>query len=298
VVLVAGEAGIGKTRLLAEFARAVHGRGALVLYGRCEEERGVPYQPFVEALEPVADWETLAAGLGSAGGGRPGVPDADPAGDRARLFDAVAEWLEELARVRPLVLVLDDLHWAEPTSLLLLRRLATRPHRSALLLLGSARDTDVGPGHPLTATMAEIRRDRPVMRIALQGLDDAAVAAVVEEVRGTRPDRAAARALRERTAGNPFYARELAHHSADIASLPQSVLEVVGARVARLAEGTQRLLELAAVAALRAVVLETAADAAAAERAAREASEQASSAATPGEIPPTPRGAEGGHVAD
>jgi DNA-binding SARP family transcriptional activator len=247
-VYVAGEAGIGKTRLLGEFARAIHGRGALVLYGRCEEEPGGPYQPFVEALEPVADWETLSAGLGQPGGGRPGAPDADPAGDRARLFDAIAEWLEELARVRPLVLVLDDLHWAEPATLLLLRRLATRPHRSALLLVGSARDTEVGPAHLLTATIAHIRRDRPVVRIALQGLDDAAVAAVVEEVMGTRPDRAVARTLRERTAGNPFFARELAHHAADAASLPQSVLEVVGARVARLAAGTQRLLELAAVA--------------------------------------------------
>ena len=108
--------GIGKTRLLAEFARAVHGRGALVLYGRCEEEPTVPYQPFVEALEPFVDWETLAAGLVSARGGRPGAPDADPAGDRARQFDAVAEWLEELAQIRPLVLVLDDLHWAEPAT--------------------------------------------------------------------------------------------------------------------------------------------------------------------------------------
>ena len=248
VALVAGEAGIGKTRLLAEFAHAVHGRGALVLYGRCEEEPTVPYQPFVEALEPFVDWETLAAGLGSARGGRPGAPDADPAGDRARQFDAVAEWLEELAQIRPLVLVLDDLHWAEPATLLLLRRLATRPQRSALLLVGTARDTEVGAAHAVTATIAEIRRDRPVVRIALQGLDATAVAAVVEEVTGTRPDRAAARALRARTAGNPFFARELAHHSSDVASLPQSVLEVVGARVARLAEVTQRLLELAAVA--------------------------------------------------
>ena len=150
--------------------------------------------------------------------------------------------------IRPLVLVLDDLHWAEPATLLLLRRLATRPQRSALLLVGTARDTEVGAAHAVTATIAEIRRDRPVVRIALQGLDATAVAAVVEEVTGTRPDRAAARALRARTAGNPFFARELAHHAGQTASLPQSVLEVVGARVARLAEVTQRLLELAAVA--------------------------------------------------
>jgi tetratricopeptide (TPR) repeat protein len=167
------------------------------------------------------------------------------------MFDVVAESLDALAQSRPLVLVLDDLHWADRATLLLLRRLATRPQRSSLLLLVSARDTELARRHPLTVAIAEIRRDRPVLRIALHGLDDAGVATVVETLTGERPDRAVAHALRERTAGNPFFVRELAQHAAEpgeAASLPEGVLDVVMARVAGLAESTQRLLELAAVA--------------------------------------------------
>ena len=112
------------------------------------------------------------------------------------------------------MLALDDLHWADRPTLLLLRRFATRPQRVLLLLLASARDVDQRPGHPLTEALAEIRRDRPVVRVALHGLDEAAVATVVEALTGTRPDPAATRALRERTGGNPFFVRELAQHAA------------------------------------------------------------------------------------
>ena len=97
VALVTGEAGIGKTRLLAEFAHAVQRAGALVLYGRCEEEPATPYQPFAEALAPLAVPDVLADGLGELTAGRPGEPASDPEADRARMFDAVAEWLEEVA---------------------------------------------------------------------------------------------------------------------------------------------------------------------------------------------------------
>ena len=251
VALVTGEPGIGKTRLLAEFARTVHDDGGLVLYGRCEEGPTVPYQPFVEALEPLAGSDSPVVGPTSTGGGRPGAPAADPEGDRARMFDAVAESLERIARLRPVVLVLDDLHWADRATLLLLRRLATRPHRASLLLLCSARDTELPRGHPLAAALAEIRRDRAVLRLALQGLDDAAVATLVEGLTGMRPDRAAARGLSERTAGNPFFVRELTQHATEAAEsirVPQGVLDIVAARVGRLRDQTQRLLELAAVA--------------------------------------------------
>lgn len=252
VALVTGEPGMGKTRLLAEFARTVHDHDALVLYGRCEEEPTIPYQPFVEALEPLADSDTPVVGLMQAGGRRPGAPAADPEGDRARMFDAVAESFERIARLQPVVLVLDDLHWADRATLLLLRRLATRPHRSSLLLLGSARDTELPPGHPLTAALAQIRRDRPILRLALQGLDDAAVATLVAELTGVRPDRAAVRGLSERTAGNPFFVRELTQHAVEAAEsvlpVPHGVLDIVAARVGRLRDQTQRLLELAAVA--------------------------------------------------
>lgn len=249
VALVTGEAGIGKTRLLAEFAHAAQAVGALVLYGRCEEEPATPYQPFAEALGPLR--EVLAEGLEDLTAGRPGEPGSNPEADRDRMFDAVAELLEELAATRPLVLALDDLHWADRSTLLLVRRLATRPRRVPLLLLGSVRDAELGPGHPLTDSLAAIRRDRPVAQVVLHGLDEAAVAAVVEALTGTLPDPATARALRERTGGNPFFVRELAQHArmgGDAVALPEGVRDAVAARAGRLPEGARRLLELAAVA--------------------------------------------------
>ena len=247
VALVTGEPGIGKTRLLAEFADAVQEAGALVLYGRCEEDPATPYQPFAEALAPLTVADVLADGLGELTAGRPGEPASDPEGVRARMFDALAELLEGVAARRPLVLVLDDLHWADRSTLLLVRRLATRPQRVPLLLLGSARDAELGPGHPLTAALADIRRDRPVVRVALHGLDGAAVATVVEALTGRRPNAAGVRALRERTGGNPFFVRELAQHAGK-GEIPDAVLDVVAARAGRLPERTRRLLALAAVA--------------------------------------------------
>ena len=251
VALVAGEAGIGKTRLLAEFAHTAHDVGALVLYGRCEEEPATPYQAFAEALAPLAVPDVLAGSAGEFTAGRPGEPGSDPEADRARMFDAVAELLEELAARRPLVLALDDLQWADRSTLLLLRRLATRPQRVPLLLLGSFRDVDLGPGHPLTDSLAHIQRDRPIVRLSLHGLDEAAVAAVIEASTGTRPDPGTARALRDRTGGNPFFVRELAQHArmgGDADALPESLRDVVAARAGRLPARARRLLELAAVA--------------------------------------------------
>ena len=251
VALVAGEAGIGKTRLLAEFAHTAHDVGAVVLYGRCEEEPATPYQAFAEALAPLAVPDVFAGSAGEFTAGRPGEPGSDPEADRARMFDAVAELLEELAARRLLVLSLDDLHWADRSTLLLLRRLATRPQRVPLLLLGSCRDVDLGPGHPLTDSLAHIQRDRPVVRLNLHGLDEAAVASVIEASTGTRPDPGTARALRDRTGGNPFFVRELAQHArmgGDADALPASLRDVVAAHAGRLPARARRLLELAAVA--------------------------------------------------
>ena len=160
------------------------GAGALVLYGRCEEEPATPYEPFVEALAPLSASGLLADGLGKCTTGRPGEPASDPEADRARMFDALAEWLDEVATRRPLVLALDDLHWAGSSDAGARAppgdAAAARPAAPARL---RARRR-ASPGHPLTEALAAIRRDRPVVRVALHGLDDAAVAAVVEELTG------------------------------------------------------------------------------------------------------------------
>ena len=164
-----GEPGIGKTRLAAHVAASVHAGGALVLYGRCDEDTLVPHQPFVEALE--RHLRRAAAGRARRGdrrpprrpgpgaaGGRPArgrrPHDPDPETARYRAFEAVRAVVQACAAGRPALLVLDDLHWADQASLLLLRHLGRMLDPVPLLVLGTYRDTEVGAGHPLAARWA------------------------------------------------------------------------------------------------------------------------------------------------
>src|SRR5262249_10767034 len=141
VALIAGEPGVGKTRLAAEIAGDAHRDGAVVLYGRCDEDLGVPYQPFVEALRPyvaACPADDLADQIAPLGGDLarlvpqlaerfPSLPEAlhaDPETERFRLFEAFSSFLANVASTRPVVLVLDDLHWAAKPTLLLLRHLS------------------------------------------------------------------------------------------------------------------------------------------------------------------------------
>ena len=179
LVLVAGEPGIGKTRLVMEFARSV-GPTATVLLGRCDQEALVPQQPFVEALEWYAREcppGVLEAQLADVDGVRelaqliaplarrvrrwPPV-ESSPEGRRYRLFEAVATLVSEVARARPLLMVLEDLHWADRPTLLLLRHLLRSSHEAPLCLVGTYRESDVGRTHPLTEVLAELRREEGV----------------------------------------------------------------------------------------------------------------------------------------
>ncbi|HWW52863.1 MAG TPA: BTAD domain-containing putative transcriptional regulator, partial [Acidimicrobiales bacterium] len=138
---VTGEPGIGKTRLVAELARLVHEDGGTVLYGRCDEGLEFSAQPFVEALRPVV-------------GTVPGVWFDDDEAAPYRLFDAVDRVLADLAEDAPVLLVLDDLHWADPATLLLLRHLSRHPDDSRLFVVGVYRDVEIGLRHPLHAVAA------------------------------------------------------------------------------------------------------------------------------------------------
>jgi DNA-binding SARP family transcriptional activator len=258
IACIAGEPGIGKTRLAAELASRVHGSGALVLYGRSDEEALVPHQPFVEALErmlralPPQEREDLI-GPGRADLARllPALdaPDAPAAAEgdtaRYRAFEAARALVEAAAARRPALLVLDDLHWADPPTLRLLRHLGRMVERAPVLVVATYRDTEVDRGHPLAAALADLRRDHPVVTIRLEGLSGEEAA----ELLGGDP--ALAAALRERTGGNPLFLEEVSRHlseSGDGGALPPGVKEVIGRRLDRLGDEAVEVLTTAALA--------------------------------------------------
>lgn len=282
VVLVAGEPGVGKTRLAAEVARRVYDQGATVLVGRCDEDLGVPYQPFVEALRHFVDHAPgLADRLGRYGGELarlvpeisevvPGLAAplrSDPEMERYRLFDALAAWLTAASYDEPLLLVLDDLQWAARPTLMLLRHVL-RAGGGRVLVVGTYRDTDLTHDHPLVDVVADLRREGGVDRLSLGGLDGVGVAAIVELAAGRALDDAGlalARAVYEETEGNPFFVREVLRHlvetgaverreggwtsrfPVDQLGIPEGVREVVGRRLSRLSEGANQMLRIAAV---------------------------------------------------
>ena len=186
VVLVGGEAGSGKSRLVREFGTAAARAGALVLYGACDAVVPAPYGPFVDALDHltrVLDPAELRTALGTTGGelarllpdlaeraGAPAAPaGADPDTERHRLHTAVTDLLAAVSRRRPVVLVLEDGHWADAPTLGLLRHLARAGGRVRMLLLATFRDTEADVPEPLSETLADLRRSDDVVRMRLGG---------------------------------------------------------------------------------------------------------------------------------
>ena len=285
LALLAGEPGIGKTRLAAEFAGLVHAEGALVLAGRCDEDLGVPYQPFVAALRhyvahTAADGLTARLGrhggelvrlvpeLGDLVGGLPDPLRSDPETERYRLFDAVASWLGALSAEAPVLLILDDLHWATKPTLLLLRHILRSPEPATVLLLGTFRDTELSRTHPLTELLADLRRSAGLERVSLPGLDTASVATFLERAVGhdlAEEGEQLARVVQEETEGNPFFVAEVLRHLTETGAfeqrdgrwitagaieelgIPEGVRDVVGRRLTRLSDTANQVLTVAAV---------------------------------------------------
>jgi AAA ATPase domain/Bacterial transcriptional activator domain len=231
LALVSGEPGIGKTRLMLELCARAHAAGATVRFGRCFEEAIAPYQPFVEALGDA--WPSGAQITGD-----------DAAGARWRLFESVDDTLRTGA---PAVLALDDLHWADKGSLLLLAHIARSTKPTALLIVGTYRESELSRTHPLAATLADLRREGLYERVTLNGLRAGDVAALV---RGWLGSDALAATLHEETAGNPFFLEEVVMHLKEEgagAGIPESVREVLGRRLARMSDGANRALQAAAL---------------------------------------------------
>lgn len=266
-VLVAGDAGVGKTRLLDEVAGRAAGAGTTVVTGHCVDlgDVGLPYLPFTEILgvlatderftsvldaHPVVD-RLLGAGPESAGGRDVRLP----------LFEDVAGLLAELAAVAPLLLVLEDLHWADQSSRDLLRFLLSRGvlHRPGggapdrrLAVLASYRSDDLHRRHPLRPLLAELVRLPAVDRLELRPLPDAEVARLVRALEDRPLPETVVRDIVARAEGNAFYAQELfAAAGADAGGMPSGLADLLLIRVEQLPETAQQVLRTAAVAGRR-----------------------------------------------
>ena len=285
LAFISGDPGIGKTSLISHFASHMRDKGALVLYGRCDEDAGLAYQPFVEAIgsyiaqltrdqlrdrfrEEGPDLVRLLPEL------RRQLPDgmeldlADPETERHLMFEAVRQTVDAMSHRQATLIVLDDLHWATNPTVLLLRHLV-RSGSPNLTVVVTYRDGEVGPDHPLTNVLTDLRRSTAVEELRLSGLDQPEVVSLLESMSGETLN-ASGHAVSERlmaeTGGNPLFIRELLRHLVDIGvlhrdegghwtltvepgslSLPDGVSEVVLYRVRRLSESARDVVLLASV---------------------------------------------------
>jgi class 3 adenylate cyclase/tetratricopeptide (TPR) repeat protein len=278
VVLLAGEPGIGKSRLADEVAARARGRGARILSGRCWEAGGAPaYWPWVQSIRSYVretEQERLRAELGAGAAiiaqmlpelrglfpdlGEPTPVESEEA--RFRLFDAAAAFLRNAGSRRPIVLVLDDLHAADVPSLLLLQFIARELRGTPVLVLGTYRDVELGRDHPLRRTLAELARAPATRTVSLPGLGENEVGHLIETVTGVLPRSAVVRAIYRETEGNPLFVTEVVRLLAseemldEVAEgavsrivLPDSVREVIGRRLSRLSPECADVLTLASV---------------------------------------------------
>ncbi|NEA98286.1 helix-turn-helix transcriptional regulator [Streptomyces sp. SID13726] len=264
-VLVAGDAGVGKTRLLDEVMGRAAADGMTVVTGHCVDlgDVGLPYLPFTEMLGALAQDERFAGVLAAhpvverlLGGGSPG-----DSGDRLRLFEGIAGLLAGIADIAPLLLVLEDLHWADQSSRDLLRFLLSRGilQRAAggtpthpLAVLASYRADDLHRRHPLRPLLAELVRLPSVERLELRPMADAEVARLVRALREGPLADTTVRRIVERAEGNAFYAEELlaATGSGD-GGVPSGLADVLLIRFEQLSDTAQQVLRTAAVAGRR-----------------------------------------------
>ena len=280
-LLVAGEPGIGKTRLVSELTHRMFETGAKVLLGRCDEDLAVGLRPWAEALAPLlsalpADTiDTMApehaqelSDLVPTLRGKLGADlvalELDADARTAVLCDAIGLVLGEAA---PVVVVLDDIHWIDRASLVVARQLIGRA-RSGVTIIGTYRDTDLDRVHPLSAALADLRRVESVRRVAIGGLDEAGVTDFMEAAAGHELDAAGrdlADAVHAQTSGNPLFVGEVLRHLAETGAiaqqderwvssspsialvLPEGLREVIGRRLTRLGDDATQTLRIGAV---------------------------------------------------
>ncbi len=278
LVLLVGEPGIGKSRTAEELATEAHQRQAQVLIGRCFESAGAPaYWPWVQMIRTYVESQdpaVLIADLGPYASDiaqivpalrerfpdLPAPPTLEPEQARFRLFDSVTLSLRRAAARQPLVLIVDDLHWADKASVLLLAFLAQALGDTRILVVGTYRDVELEPQHPFAEALGQLVAQQRVSRLWLRGLDEEEVARFIAVTAGMTPSPALVAAVHRETEGNPLFVTEvvrlletegrLAHHEDTFSGkivLPQAVREVIGRRLSRLSPQCLHMLTLAAV---------------------------------------------------
>ncbi len=281
LVMLVGEPGIGKSRMIEEFTEHALSDGAAVLFGACFEGEWVPpFAPFADAIDGYAKEaavEALQADLGHGASAiarlapalRDRLPDlAEPAPlqpdeERLRLLDAVSQFLIATSERTPLVLVLDDLHWADKGTIAMLRHVSRFVTKHRILILGAYRDVELDRQHPLSDALAQLRREVEYERIALKGLDESDIGAMLASITEHDVPEAFVHAISEETDGNPFFVREVLIHlteegkifqqdgrwtsNVSIAEMgiPEGVRQVIGRRLSRLSDQANKLLTAA-----------------------------------------------------
>ena len=274
MALVVGEAGIGKTRLTREVALDAHVGGAIVLHGSANEDLLMPHQHFVEAvghflavaapdelrrhIEPrAADLEPIAPSL-SASASKQAAEERPKESRRYRLFEAVASLLEGLAAEAPVLLIIDDLHWADQSTAALLRHVLESRPDMRLMVVATQRPTEAAATDAQAEALQRLSQGQFVERVPLAGLTDADIAQLSHSLSGREFAPELMRAIQDETGGNPFFVQELVRHLSDSdraasvlslarSDVPERVREVVNLRLARLSDAGIRLLTVAAI---------------------------------------------------
>ena len=274
LVMLAGEPGIGKTRTATELAAKAQEQGAQVYWGWCYEGEGAPpYWPWIQSIRSYVRNATagqLEADMGSNAAAiatllpevhekLPGLgapPELEPEQARFRLFDSIAALFKNASATTPLVIVLEDLHWGDRSSLMLCEFISREIAASKVMLLGTYRDVEVDRSHPLSQTLGALIREPNFERVQLGGLEPSEVGRFVELNAGVTLTQPNLEMVHTRTEGNPLFLNELVRllDEEDTAasgdwttSLPEGVRDVIGRRLHRLSEKTNEILMVAAV---------------------------------------------------
>jgi len=280
MAMIVGEPGIGKTRTAEEFCHEARSAGARVLWGRCYDgDWAPPFSPFLEAIKEHAaavSADQLHADLRFAGGAvarlipsvRERLPDLDdppvlkPDEERYWLLESVSEFFASVAKRAPLVLVLDDLHWADTATIAMLQHVARAAPKCPMLIIGMYRDVELDRTHPLAGALADLRRNPGYERIVLKGLDEREVAEMLDVFAEQEVPQALISAISAETDGNPLFVRLVLLHLIEEGKLrseggrlaitvpiaemgiPEGVREAIGRRLSRLSDACNEMLTL------------------------------------------------------